>query len=67
MKRIVSPSPPPRRRPRRPARAAEDAKALFAQKCASLPRRGRQGSDAMGKKLGAKDLSARPRSRSTSS
>jgi cytochrome c6 len=40
-----------------PARAAEDAKALFAQKCASCHGPDGKGQTAMGKKLGAKDLS----------
>lgn len=41
-----------------PARAAEDAKALFAQKCASCHGPDGKGQTPMGKKLGAKDLSS---------
>ena len=39
-----------------PARAAEDGKALFAQKCASCHGPDGKGQTPMGKKLGAKDL-----------
>ncbi|HEX7622307.1 MAG TPA: cytochrome c [Anaeromyxobacteraceae bacterium] len=40
-----------------PSRAAEDAKALFAQKCAACHGPDGKGQTPMGKKLGAKDLS----------
>jgi mono/diheme cytochrome c family protein len=40
-----------------PARAAEDGKALFAQKCASCHGPDGKGKTPMGQKLGAKDLS----------
>ncbi len=40
-----------------PARAAEDAKALFAQKCAACHGPDGKGKTPMGQKLGAKDLS----------
>ena len=40
-----------------PSRAADDAKALFAQKCASCHGPDGKGQTPMGKKLGAKDLS----------
>jgi cytochrome c6 len=39
-----------------PARAAEDGKALFAQKCASCHGPDGKGKTPMGQKLGAKDL-----------
>ncbi len=39
-----------------PARAAEDGKALFAQKCASCHGPDGKGKTPMGKKLAAKDL-----------
>ncbi len=40
-----------------PARAADDAKGLFAQKCAACHGPDGKGQTPMGKKLGAKDLS----------